>query len=378
MINALPSRTLGARLASLAVAVLFSASAQAQSQPQPQSPQPTAVGMAQIQVGDLPVTLVYPTLQPARSVTNGPFVLQVAPDATPQPGLRRLVVMSHGTGGSAQSDHTMAATLARAGFVVAQPLHAGDNYRDTSRAGPDSWVTRPQEISRVIDALAADPVWSARLQLDKVGVHGMSAGGATALSLAGAQWRLLDMVQHCLANAEADFGFCFNGLADPAAQAARKASFERARGVPVGYLPDSIKALHGGLTPDVAAGRLEVRPDPRVAAITLALPVSAIFSAESLARIRVPVGLVTAGRDMQLLPEFHSSHVLRHCTACTRLAHLPGAGHMDLLSPWPEALAKAAGAVQARVGYPEPGFDGRERDAAFDAIARFFLRRLAR
>ena len=80
---------------------------------------------------------------------------------------------------------------------------------------------------------------------------------------------------------------------------------------------------------------------------------------------------------MQLLPEFHSNHVLRHCTACTRLADLPGAGHMDLLSPWPEALAKAAGAVQARGGYPEPGFDGRERDAAFDAIARFFLRQLA-
>ena len=166
------------------------------------------------------------------------------------------------------------------------------------------------------------------------------------------------------------------GVAYRAAQAARKATFERARGVSVAYLPDSMKALHGGLTPDVAAGRLEVRPDPRVAAITLTVPVSAIFSAESLARIRVPVGLVTAGRDTQLLPEFHSNHVLRHCTACTRLADLPGAGHMDLLSPWPEALAKAAGAIQARGGYPEPGFDARERQAAFEAIAAFFKREL--
>ena len=380
--NTLPLHLWCAQLALWTFSAAAQAQVQTQAQAQTHAPTATAVGMAQLKVGDMPVTLVYPTQQAARSVVMGPFVLQVAPDATPQPGLHRLVVMSHGTGGSALSDHSLAATLARAGFVVAQPLHAGDNYRDASRAGPDSWVTRPQEVSRVIDALAADPVWNALLQLDQVGVHGMSAGGVTALSLAGAQWRLLDMVQHCLANggtgAEADLGFCFNGLADPAAQAARKVSFERARDVPTAYLPDSMKAVHGGLTPDAAAGRTDVRPDPRVAAITLAVPVSAIFSAESLARIRVPVGLVTAGRDTQLLPEFHSNHVLRNCTACKRLADLPGAGHMDLLSPWPEAVAKASGAMQARGGYPEPGFDARELDAAFEAIARFFVRQLPR
>ena len=337
---------------------------------------PIAVGITQWAVGDLPVTLVYPTLQPARRVAMGPFVLQVAPDAPPQPGLRRLVVMSHGTGGSTLSDHTLAATLARAGFVVAQPLHAGDNYKDASRSGPESWVTRPQEVSRIISALAADPQWGPRLQLDRVGVHGMSAGGVTALSLAGAQWRLLDMVQHCLAQAEADLGFCFNGLADPAAQAARKAAFERSRGVPVGLLPASVTAVHDGITPHAAKGQTDVRPDPRVAAITLSVPVSAIFSAESLARIRVPVGLVTAGRDLQPLPAFHSEHVLRHCTACTRLADLPGAGHMDLLSPWPAAIAQTAGALQPRGGYPEPGFDPKEREAAFEAIAQFFQRTL--
>ena len=359
-----PLRTLCTQLALLALCV----GARAQTN--------VAVGMAQLQVGDLPVTLVYPTLQAARSINMGPFLLQVAPDATPQPGLHRLVVMSHGTGGSAQSDHSLAATLARAGFVVAQPLHAGDNYRDASRAGPEAWHTRPQEISRVIDALAVHPTWQPLLQLDKVGVHGMSAGGATALSLAGAQWRVLNLVQHCLADADADLGFCFNGLADPKAQAERRAVFEAARGAPEAVLPANLKVVHGGLTPDVAAGRLEVRPDPRVAAVTLAVPVSAIFTAESLARIRVPVGLVTAGRDTQLLPAFHSDHVLRHCTTCTRLADLKGAGHMDLLSPWPEAVAKTAGAMQARGGYPEPGFEARERDAAFEAIARFFARQL--
>ena len=49
---------------------------------------------------------------------------------------------------------------------------------------------------------------------------------------------------------------------------------------------------------------------------------------------------------------------------------------MDLLSPWPEAVAKSAGAMQARGGSPEPDFDARERDVAFEAIARFITRRL--
>ncbi|MCE3003578.1 MAG: hypothetical protein LW860_12910, partial [Xanthomonadaceae bacterium] len=94
-----------------------------------------------------PVTLVYPTLQPAQARAFGPFMLTVAPDSPLAPLLaagpadaapaggaataieqrgarRRLIVLSHGTGGSTHSDHQLAATLARAGFVVAQPLHA--------------------------------------------------------------------------------------------------------------------------------------------------------------------------------------------------------------------------------------------------------------
>ena len=81
------------------------------------------------------------------------FDIDVAMDAAPTPGRHRLIVMSHGTGGSALSDHALAATLARAGFVVAQPQHAGDNHADLSQAGPVAWDTRPREVSAVIDAL---------------------------------------------------------------------------------------------------------------------------------------------------------------------------------------------------------------------------------
>jgi len=328
------------------------------------------VGVANIQFAGLPVMLVYPTAEPVRHIVQGSFEIDVAMDAKPTPGLHRLIVMSHGTGGSALSDHTMAATLARAGFVVAQPQHAGDNYADMSKAGPDSWETRPREISAVIDALAVNPSWSPLLQLDKVGVHGMSAGGGTALVMAGARWRVLDLARHCAEHGDEDLGFCFNGATSPTARAERKNAFERAGKAPEAYLPASVTELHGGRM------ALDPRPDPRIAAISAAVPLAAIFTPESLAAIRIPVAIIGAQRDQNLLPAFHSERVLQACRACVAMDDLPGAGHFDLLSPWPADVAQRVGLTQARGGLPEPGFDPALRQAAFDKTAAFFDRTL--
>jgi pimeloyl-ACP methyl ester carboxylesterase len=101
------------------------------------------------------------------------------------------------------------------------------------------------------------------------------------------------------------------------------------------------------------------------------VPVAAVLSAPSLAAIRVPVGVISAGRDSLLLPKFHSGHLLAACSACVSLAALPGAGHFDLLAPWPQVLADTLAAQQPRGGRPEPGFDPKARVAAFEQVARF-------
>lgn len=339
-------------------------------------PASAQVGLVRTELAGVPVHLVYPTAQATQRLVWGPFELDAALDATPLEGRRRLVVMSHGTGGSPLVDHDLAATLARAGFVVAQPMHAGDNFQDHSRAGPEAFATRPGEASRLIDALAAHPQWQGRLQLDRVGVHGMSAGGVTALSLAGAQWSTWQLVQHCLAQGEADLGFCYNGLADPQAQAKRRSGYESARGVPAAQMPEAVTQLRGGRTPDATAA--DQRPDPRVAAVTVAVPVAAIFTADSLARIQVPVGVVSAPRDTMLLPRFHSDHVLAHCRSCQPLATLAGGGHFDVLAPWPDSMAQAVGRQHPRGGFTEPGFNRAERSAAFAAIAAFYVQQLGR
>ena len=138
------------------------------------------VGMRQIQSGDLPITLLYPTTAQTQPWIRSEFNLQVAPNAKPQPspqGKRFLIVLSHGTAGSSEPDHDLASTLVRAGFIVAEPQHRGDNWQDFSKAGPESWKTRPDDIRETIDAVAEDKTLGPLLRTDRVGVHGMSAGG---------------------------------------------------------------------------------------------------------------------------------------------------------------------------------------------------------
>lgn len=348
------------------------------------APAAAQVGYTQTTLAGLPVTLVYPTAEKARRHAFGAFEIEVAVDAPVAPaasGRRRLVVTSHGTAGSPLPDHGIAAALARAGFVVAQPLHAGDNFRDASKAGPEAWQTRPGEVTRLVDALAAHPQWGPLLQLDRVGVHGTSAGGATVLALAGAQWNTLALVRHCQAHLEEDIGFCFNGAGDDAARERRRASFERARGVPEVFLPADLKAWRGGRSPQTAAADagtpFDARPDARIASVTAAVPVGAIFSAASLARVRVPVGIVAARDDDMLLPRFHSDLVLRHCRACVSLADLEGATHFDVMHPWPAEVNEAVRAQQTRGVRTNPAFDRRLREEAYARVAAFHRRHLA-
>jgi predicted dienelactone hydrolase len=337
-------------------------------------PSAAQVGMREQSIGAYAVTMVYPTPARASVQRMGPFEIEVALQAPPQDRRQRLIVMSHGTGGSAVADHALAARFARAGFVVAQPLHRGDNYQDMSLAGPESFKRRPDEVSQVIDGLARDPLWGPKLDLSKVGVHGMSAGGVTGLALAGAQWRMLDLIRHCNQHETEDESFCYQGAKKPELRAERKANYDRAKSVPELFLPSDLKIWHGGKA--VTRDRADPRPDSRIAAVSLAVPLAVIFSSESLKRISIPIGIVGAQRDEVLVPRFHSEHILKHCKTCTLLADLPGAGHFDVLWPWPETIARAAADAQVRGGDPVPGFNPALREAAQAKLVAFHVQHL--
>lgn len=311
--------------------------------------------------GDGPVTVFYPSGSADQPVQRGPFTLQLAPDGAPTPGNGRLVVITHGSGGSPWVHTDLARALVASGFVVALPEHAGDNYKDPSTPGPESWKRRPAEASRAIDAVAHDARLAPLVTVDRVGAFGGSAGGHTTLTLAGGHWSPARFRAHCEAHIAEDFSSC------------------------VGF----ITRLHGnlldGLKKAVALGVIRQRfddatdyaySDPRVQAAIAAVPFAADFDMATLATPRIPLGLITAGLDINQVPQFHSSAVLAACQdRCTLVAHLPGASHGMMLSPLPPM--HLLGTVhQALLGDP-PGFDRSSAVPQVDAkVVAFFTQHL--
>jgi predicted dienelactone hydrolase len=308
------------------------------------------------------ITLFYPTDVPVGLVTQGPFRLQLATQATPRRGNGRLVVISHGSGASPWVMTDLASSLVRAGFVVALPAHKGDHFQDNGNPGPDSWAIRPAEVSRTIDAVGQHATLAPLLALDRVGVYGMSAGGHTALSFAGGRWSAAGFKQHCDANISDDFAACV-GL------------ITRLTGGVSGSLLDGLKKW---VALQVIGWRFaDAKPlshhDPRVAAVVAGVPFAADFDMASLVTPSVPVGLVTAQQDRWLLPRFHSDRVQQACLPrCEVLAHLPSAGHGALLSPLPPGFS---GLVGDLLNDP-PGFDRSVMAEVDQKITAFFVRQL--
>ncbi|APW44884.1 alpha/beta hydrolase family protein [Rhodoferax saidenbachensis] len=267
-----------------------------------------------------PVTLMYPSAAAHQTVQRGPYTLQAAPDAAPQRGNGRLIVLSHGSGGAPWVHTALARHLVEAGYTVAFPEHVGDNWHDTRNVGPVSWQRRPLEVSHAIDAVAQDPRFAPLLDFTQVGMWGMSAGGHTALTLAGGRWSSAQLLAHCETHLADDFATCTGG----------------------------ITRLDGGLLDGLkkAIARVLIRwhlrdtqwhqhTDPRIRAVVAGVPFAVDFDLASLTQPVVPLGLIQAQSDAWLLPTFHSGPVIAACRSCETLADLPRAGHGALLEPLP-------------------------------------------
>lgn len=275
-----------------------------------------------------------PCAAPASDIVLAPLVLQGVRDC-PVAGERLpLVVMSHGTGGSALGHHDTAAALADAGFVVAAVSHPGDNFRDLSRqAHLSAFATRPVDMRRLIDHMLGR--WSGHAVLDpqRIGIFGFSRGGYTALALIGAQpdWTLRR-------------DLCPAGSPLPLCQ-------EIARGE---FPPPPV-------------------PDARIRAAVVVDPLS-MFTTGGLRNVRVPVQLWAS--------EFGGDGVTPPSVAAVRdgLPTPPqwqvveGAAHFAFLAPCSAALTRMA----PEICKDGPGFDRTAFHQQFNAaVVAFFRQQLA-
>ncbi|AWJ85045.1 dienelactone hydrolase [Azospirillum sp. TSH58] len=281
------------------------------------------------------VMVWYPTDAPETPVERGPFTFPVAEGAPVSDGRHPLVIVSHGSGGSAFGHADTAIALARRGYIVAAVHHRGNAFDDNRDAGTERmWRNRPAQLSAALGHVLAEPVLAGRIDGGRVGALGFSAGGYTVLVAAGGAAELERIAAHCR-TPPAGEEFCHLGNA-------------RAEG-----------RVEGG--------------GPRVRAAVLMAPVGVPFSKDGLAGVAIPIRLYRAERDEQIaaaqvedlrdrLPTPPEYEVVRD------------AGHFAFLMPIPAAIAPEVGPP----AWDPPGFDR----AAFHErlngeIADFFDRALA-
>lgn len=108
-----------------------------------------------------------------------------------------LVLLSHGANGSAQSMMWLGHRLAAAGYLAAAVDHLGPDNCEQQLAGIfylSDWHLweRPRDLSVVLDRLLDDELLGPRIDRQRLGAAGFSAGGASVISLAGGR---LDLQQ---------------------------------------------------------------------------------------------------------------------------------------------------------------------------------------
>lgn len=253
--------------------------------------------------GPVTVHLWYPAADPDAEAEplgrNAMFAgTEVISDAPPAPGEHPVILLSHGSGGSADKMGWLAGPLAEDGWIVAAPNHPGTTSRDSLPERTIMPWERTADMRAVLDMLEGD----SPVPADGAGAVaiGYSLGGHTALRLGGARASKSAFLDYCERNAgELDCGW-----------------FEE-NGLDLGTID---------------AERYEAADaDPRIRAVVAIDPaLSAAYIDESLAAMDLPVltlGLGAAGA----VPEGVDAAPVAARIPGARHEQIPGAVHFSAL-----------------------------------------------
>jgi predicted dienelactone hydrolase len=140
----------------------------------------------------------YPCSQLPAEIDFGKFTLPGVKDCPLPDRKLPLIVVSHGRTGDFLGHHDTVEVLADAGFIVAAIDHPGDTVLDLSKTDDLSiYVSRPNDIKRLIDFMLGSPAFAAGIDRDRIGLYGFSRGGYTALAVIGAEPDWGNVTERC-------------------------------------------------------------------------------------------------------------------------------------------------------------------------------------
>ena len=315
---------------------------------------PFQAGVGRLTVPDpaspFDVLVWYPTPDPEAPWQAGPFPVAASRNAALADGPPfPLVLLSHGRGGGPLSHRDLAAGLAREGFIVAVPVHVGDAVgHPRSPTQAQILMDRPRQAKQALDAVLANPRFAGRADPDRVGMIGFSAGGYTALVLAGARPSRAVAAAYCAGEGIGDRGSCPPLPEDAAGNAVLDG-------------PRNDESALDGWTPPT---------EPRLKALVLLDPLGVLFDRPGLASVRVPTLLLHPEDDSFMKAGPNAAALARGLPRPPEQAVVPGA-HFVFIDPCPGALM----AEEAFICEDAPGVDRPAVHRRIAGAVAGFLRR---
>lgn len=268
------------------------------------------------QTAPIDTVVFYPTRDRETAWQAGPFLIEATRNAAPIADRRfPVVLLSHGRRGGPLSHRELATALARAGFIVILPTHVGDAYGSPPAPTQSRiLIDRPRQAEASLNAVLTDTRFSASVDENRIGMIGFSAGGYTALILAGAKPDFRAAVAYC--STHDDPGSCPRRVAQG------------------GTTPVAESAA--AITPELAAWKPPL--DRRVKALVLMDPLAVMFDASALSAVRVPTLLYRPQNDAYLGSAVNALAVATGLQPRPQMEVVPG-NHFVFIDPCPDSIA---------------------------------------
>ncbi len=225
-----------------------------------------------------------------------------------------LVIMSHGTGGSAVQMLWLAEKLVKSGYLVVGVNHHGNTAVEDKKyvEGFVLWWERANDLGVVLQQLKKSTAWSSKIDWTRVGVAGFSLGGYTAVSSVG-------------------------GITDSTLLEKFCASEQRDLGCELppeleGVDLDVDKMKDSAVVQASLKREDESHQSPEIkAAFVIAPAVAQAFTEKSLKNISVPVEVVS-GNDDKVAPANSNAKRISSLIPAASYSELNGVGHYTFIS----------------------------------------------